>query len=99
MSSNNSVVNETSKIERQYSLPTSKKSILSKTLSVSSQSNQKGENINTIEEIFSNSLIFLHAIYQLQLQRDASFLGKFIKLNRTQFLRDAIKLCMFQSNV
>ena len=63
--------------ERKNSLPTSRTSILSKTLSTSSQSSHKGGagGDPLIEEIFSNPLGFLHAIYKLQLQRDASFLG------------------------
>ena len=63
--------------ERKNSLPTSRTSILSKTLSSSSQSTQKGEITGDplIEELFSSPLSFLHVIYKLQLQRDASFLG------------------------
>ena len=65
--------------DRKNSLPTSRTSILSKTLSTSSQSSHKGGCVGgdpQIEEIFSTPLGFLHAIYKLQLQRDASFLGK-----------------------
>ena len=76
MSLHDSDINQTSRIEKQHSLPTSKTSILSKTLSLSTLPDQKGETLNCIEEIFSHPLIFLHALYQLQLQRDASFLGK-----------------------
>ena len=62
--------------EKQNPLPKSRTSILSKTLSLSSQSSHKGEDPSNDEERFSNSLDFVYAIYQLQLQRDASFLGK-----------------------
>ena len=64
--------------DRKNSLPTSRTSILSKTLSTTSQTTHKGGGAGgdpLIEEIFSNPLGFLHAIYKLQLQRDASFLG------------------------
>jgi len=60
-------------LEKRNSLPSSRNSILSKTLSLSSQNSQKGGD-PSIEEIFSSYLGFLQAIYQLQLQRDASFL-------------------------
>ena len=60
--------------DRQNVLPMSRTSILSKTLSVSNQSSQKDWN-SSIEEILVSGLAFIHAIYQLQLQRDASFLG------------------------
>ena len=71
--------------DRKNSLPTSRTSILSKTLSTSSQSSHKGVcggGDPQIEEIFSTPLGFLHAIYKLQLQRDASFLGKIIELRK-----------------
>ena len=66
---------QTPGLEKQNPIPMSRTSILSKTLSLSSQSSHKGGD-PSIEERFSSSLDFLYAIYQLQLQRDASFLGK-----------------------
>ena len=66
---------QTAVVDRKNSLPTSRTSILSKTLSSSSPASQKGGVDPMIEEILSTPLDFLHAIYKLQLQRDASFLG------------------------
>lgn len=61
-------------VEKRNSLPSSRSSILSKTLSLTCQNTEKVED-SSIEEIFSSYIGFLQAIYQLQLQRDASFLG------------------------
>ena len=68
---------QTTVVDRKNSLPTSRTSILSKTLSISSQASNKrgGDGDPMIEEVLSTPLSFLHAIYKLQLQRDASFLG------------------------
>ena len=75
MSVNQPIAHQTSTSEKRDTLPTSKTSILSKTILLSGQPSQKGGALHCIDELFSDPLIFLHAIYQLQLQRDAAFLG------------------------
>ena len=80
MSSKDRRNSQTAVLEKRNSLPSSRSSILSKTLSVSGQNVEKGGE-SSIDEIFSGYLGFLQAIYQLQLQRDASFLGNFNRFN------------------
>ena len=71
---------QTSVLEKRNSLPSSRSSILSKTLSLAGQNVEK-DGDSSIEEIFSTHLGFLQAIYLLHLQRDASFLGNFNRFN------------------
>ena len=74
MSSKDRRSSQTIVLEKRDSLPSSRSSILLKTLSLSGQNSHKRSD-SSVEQIFSSYLGFLQAIYQLQLQRDASFLG------------------------